>query len=365
MRTENDLMAALRSLAPPAPDDAAVLRGVRRRVARRRIRRAGGLTGVTGLAAAITAVAVVTGSAPGPAIAGGHHPPAQKTTTQRAQTAAYIVRHAAAAEARAARMIQVTRDSAGVSYMSVATQRTVFVSSRRTSDGQPLLASAESIKGTTYTNMDVDYKDRAYTVNSASTLDGGPSGAKGIVIGSWLPGVTASDPASAYTAALRKGIIKVIGYRKLNGRQTILIQVDFQKVKDQNAPPAQICPARHAGAPSSSGSASSGPSITPCGPLPPGTVTCKFVPLGVDEVWLDASTYLEVQEATIAPKTVGGTASDKLPTCAKVVGWSTTTRSVDWLPPTRHNLALLNLTPPAGFTQVSNQQMAQYLGPYS
>ena len=54
-----------------------------------------------------------------------------------------------------------------------------------------------------------------------------------------------------------------------------------------------------------------------------------------------------------------------LPTCAKVVGWSTTTTRVDWLPPTRHNLALLNLTPSAGFTQVSNQQMGQFLGPYS
>jgi hypothetical protein len=363
MRTENDLRAALRSMEPPAPDEDTVLRGVRRRVARRRILRAGGLTGVTGLAAAVTAIAVVTGTTPGPAVASGHHPRAPKTATLSAQTAAYIVQHAAAAEAGAARMIQVTRDRAGVSYLSVATQQTLFVSSRRTSHGQPLLASAENITGTTYTNMDVDYKDRAYTVNSASTLDAGPWGAKGIVIGSWLPGVTASDPASAYTAALRKGTIKVIGYRKLNGHQTILIQVDFQKVKDQICPPP-----RHAGAPSSSGSASSGPSRTPCEPLPPGTVTCKRVPPDVNEVWLDASTYLEVQEATIAPTTVGGGPPDKpgvRPTCAKVVGWSTTTTSVDWLPPTKQNLALLNLTPPAGFTQVSNQQIAQYLGPYS
>jgi hypothetical protein len=351
MRTENDLMAALRSLAPPAPDDAAVLRGVRRRVARRRIRRAGGLTGVTGLAAAITAVAVVTGSAPGPAIAGGHHPPAQKTTTQRAQTAAYIVRHAAAAEARAARMIQVTRDSAGVSYMSVATQRTVFVSSRRTSDGQPLLASAESIKGTTYTNMDVDYKDRVYNVNSASTRDGGPWGAKGIVIGSWLPGVTASDPASAYLAALRKGLIKVIGYRKLDGRQTILIQLDYQKMK--HIPNLYPCQTHHAGCP--------GPA------LPPRPGTCKLPPPPVDEVWLDTSTYLEVQEATIEPKTVMHSLHRPriVWACYKVVGWSPTTTRMEWLPPTKKNLALLNLTPPAGFTQVSNKQIAQYLGPYS
>lgn len=351
MRTENDLMAALRSLAPPAPDDATVLRGVRRRVARRRILRAGGLTGVTGLAAAVTAVAVVTGSAPRPAIAGGHHLPAQKTTTHRAQTAAYIVRHAAAAEADAARMIQVTRDRAGVDYLSVATQQTLFVSSRRISDGMPLMASAESIKGTTYTATLVDYKDRAYNVNSASTLDGGPWGAKGIVIGSWLPGVTASDPASAYIAALRRGLIKVIGYRNLDGRQTILIQLDYQKMK--HIPNLYPCQTQHAGCP--------GPA------LPPRPASCKLPPPPVNEVWLDASTYLEVQEATIEPKTVMHSLRTHrvVWACYKVVGWSATTTRMDWLPPTKKNLALLNLTPPAGFTQVSNQQIARYLGPYS
>jgi hypothetical protein len=51
--------------------------------------------------------------------------------------------------------------------------------------------------------------------------------------------------------------------------------------------------------------------------------------------------------------------------CYQVVGWSATTTSMDWLPPTKQNLALLDLTPPAGFTQVSNQQISQYLGPYS
>jgi hypothetical protein len=305
---------------------------------------------VIGLAAAITAVAVVTGSAPGPAIAGGH-PPAQKTQTHRAQTAAYIVRHAAAAEAKAARMIQVTRDRAGVDYLSVATQQTLFISSRRTSDGQPLMASADSIKGTTYTSTLIDYKDRAYNVNTASTLNGGPWGAKGIVIGSWLPGVTARDPASAYAAALRRGIIKVIGYRTLDGRQTILLQIDYQKLK--HIPNLYPCQARHARCPGPA--LSSRPS------------TCKLPPPAVDEVWLDASTYLEVQEATIEPKTVMYQVRKPhvVWACYKVEGWSPTTTRVDWLPPTRHNRALLNLTPPAGFTQVSNRQIARYLGPYS
>jgi hypothetical protein len=84
-------------------------------------------------------------------------------------------------------------------------------------------------------------------------------------------------------------------------------------------------------------------------------------------VWLDASTYLEVQEATIEPKTVMHQVRKQhiVWACYKVVSWSPATTRVDWLPPTRKNLALLNLTPPAGFTEVSNQQIARYLGPYS
>jgi hypothetical protein len=357
VRTENDLRAVLTSLEPPAPDADTVLRGVRRRIARRRILRAGGLTGLGGLAAGATAVAVVTATMPGPAVGG--HPSASAlpsaTATHQAQTAAYIVEHAAAAEAAAARMIQVIHDGAGVNYLSVATQQTLSVSSKRTSTGRPLFASAESIKGTTYTNSLVDYKDRAYTVNSASTLDSGPWGAKGIVIGSWLPGVTASDPASAYTAALRQGIIKVIGYRTVDGRQTILIQINNQKVKAKlRRPDPQTCKPQP-----------SGPQ-PPCA-APPQPRTCKLPPPPVNEVWLDASTYLEVQEATIEPKTTMYPLHRPPITwaCYKVVGWSQTTAHMDWLPPTKHNLGLLTLTPPAGFTQVSNQQMGQYLGPYS
>ena len=102
--------------------------------------------------------------------------------------------------------------------------------------------------------------------------------------------------------------------------------------------------------------------------MPPRPRTCKLPPPPVNEVWLDASTYLEVQEATIEPRAVMRMVPGKhgvVWACYTVVGWSATTTSVDWLPPTKHNLGLLNLTPPAGFTQVSNQKMAQYLGPYS
>jgi hypothetical protein len=50
-------------------------------------------------------------------------------------------------------------------------------------------------------------------------------------------------------------------------------------------------------------------------------------------VWLDASTYLEVQKATLDPRTVMHMYWHKQrhvgPECYKVVGWSATTTSVD------------------------------------
>lgn len=325
VRTESDLCAVLRTLEPDRPDRDGVLNGVRRRVARRRLAQTGGSLG--GVAAVVTAVVLVTG--PGPI-------PPSPTVTPRVQTADFIIKHAASAEKNAARMIQVTRDGAGVDYMSVATQQTLFISSLRI-HGRPLLASSEAIKGTTYTSTLVDYKDRAYNIISASTRDSGPWGAKGIVIGSWLPGVTASDPVAAYTAALRKGIIKVIGYRNFHGRRTILIKLNGGKFKRATA-----CK------PSSGGKSCFSPGRS-----------CKSLPTGRVEVWLDATTYLEIAEAKITPKFVGP------PSCPKFTGWSTDLTKFQWLRPTKHNLALLNLTPPAGFTRVSSHQMGVYLGPYS
>jgi hypothetical protein len=343
VRTENDLRAVLRALEPAVPDQEAVFRGVRRRVARRRLVQAG--SGLAGVAATVTAIVLVTGAA-GPGLPGpGDQPSPSPAPAQQIQTAAYIVTHAATAEKNAARMIQVTRDGAGAEYMSVATQQTLFISSLRI-HGRPLLASADGIKGTTYTSTLIDYKDRAYNVVKASTRDGGPWGAKGLTIGSWLPGVTASDPATAYTKALRHGIIKVIGYRSLEGRKAILIQVNDTKIKLQT-----LC--RQAGSSAKCRMYSSRPG------------SCKALPDGKDEVWLDASTYLEIAEAKITPKSTGGQAGAKHPTCAKFAGWLTAMTRFQWLRPTKHNLALLNLTPPAGFTRVSSHQMGVYLGPYS
>lgn len=329
VRTENDLRTVLRALEPAVPDQDAVLRGVRRRVARRRLIQAGSTA--SGVAAVVTAIALVTGVGPGPQTPGGRSSPTP-TPAQQAQTAAFIVRHAASAEKAAARMIQVTNNGAGVTYLSVATQQTLFVSSLRVHGG-PLMASSESIKGTTYTATLVDYKDRAYNVATASTRDGGPWGAKGLVVGSWLPGVTASDPAAAYTAALRKGTIKVIGYRGLDGRKTILIRIIG--VRDK----------------SSGGAYGKKPAAR--------AKSCKPLPKGGYEVWLDASTYLERQEAMVQPK------FSRHDGCLTFTGWSTATTRVQWLRPTSHNLDRLNLTPPAGFARVSGHQMDILLRPYS
>lgn len=328
MRTENDLRAGLRALEPVDPDQNAVLSGVRRRIARRRVLQAG--SGLSAVAAAVTAIAMVTGAGPGPQVPASRPTP---TADPPVQTAAYIVRHAATAEKNAARMIQVSRDGAGVDYTSVATQQTVFISGLRF-HGRPVLASAEGIKGTTYYSTSVDYKDRAYNVVKASTRDGGPWGAKGLVIASWLPGVTASDPAAAYAAALRKGTIKVLGYRGLHGKKAILIQIVGAGDKSSNG--AYVTP--------KAGRAHS----------------CKPLPSGGYEVWLDASTYLEMQEAKVDPKFVRSRSG-----CLMFTGWSTAITKMQWLRPTKHNLALLNLTPPAGFARVSSHQMDLYLRPYS
>ena len=46
--------------------------------------------------------------------------------------------------------------------------------------------------------------------------------------------------------------------------------------------------------------------------------------------------------------------------------WSPIIDRVTWLSPTRENLALLTLTPPAGFTKIPYSELAQkYLGPIS
>lgn len=363
MRTESDLVAALKSLEPHAPDGAALLRSVRRRSARRRIARAGGLAGLTSMAAVVTAVALTAGTTGGPAISDGHQRAARKAATEPARTAAYVVRHAAAARAAASRMIQVSRNGSGLYYTSVATRQQVYISRTRTSNGQPLMAYKESIKGATYTSMLVDYKDRAYEVQSASTRDGGPGGARGIVIGSWLPwlpSVKASNPAAAYTAALKQKRIKVIGYRNLAGRKTVLIHI-------LPPPPARCW--RHfteaGGHPAAR--------VVPCnspGAVPLPRSKCPTSPT-IDAVWLDASTYLTAREVRMEPtyqtaREVRMEWDGHPPgQCAKVTGYRKYTTSYWWLQPTKRNLTRLDLTPPPGFTQVSSKKMADYLGPYS
>jgi hypothetical protein len=51
---------------------------------------------------------------------------------------------------------------------------------------------------------------------------------------------------------------------------------------------------------------------------------------------------------------------------SRKVTWTSVVNHVSWLPPTPANLALLTVTPPAGFTKIPYSELAQrYLGPIS
>jgi hypothetical protein len=79
-------------------------------------------------------------------------------------------------------------------------------------------------------------------------------------------------------------------------------------------------------------------------------------------LWLDAKTYLIVQTETFLPKMspsaqAGGSGGQ---------AYTHLFATVTWLAPTAANLALLNEPVPAGFTKISEQQLAQqYIRRYS
>ena len=281
---------------PPGLADRAVGRDRRRKA---RIRLTGTVCAVAATAAVVAAV-IVPGQlggrqAPGPQAAGGH-----------VQTAAYVLRQAAAAQVDSRHLISVNHTSDGVTYTSVAAQQQRFVSSKLDSSGQPYLQMKTEVNGSAYTQTTVEYQHQVYSTFTASSVDHGWT----VTISPVLPLQTDNDPVVAFQQALKAGTATVIGHRSLNGRDTILL-----RVKD----------------------ASNKAGDTSAAALPP------------YYVWLDSSSYLVVQ-------------TQRFDTVTR----SQVVQHITWLSPTPGNLALLTLTPPAGFTKIPDSEMAQkYLGPVS
>lgn len=317
--------------------DRAVSGNRRRRQARNR------LSAAAGAAASTAAVAMVIAGLPGS--------PAQHLVQVRharhvqAQTAAYVLRQAAAAQVNSRRLISVDHQPGwdGSLYTDVATQQ------QRASSRWPHLQWSSIIRHGTFTETDVDYQHHAYSVLIMSSYAQGQRSS--VTISSWLPLQTNPDPAVAFRRALRAGIITVVGHRTLRGRDTILLHVNEPVVKRGPLPRRATCIA------------------TPPPPDPPSSI------------WIDASTYLVVQtehwlrDMRLHPRPVPGSvkwswvgAPIGHGKCSHGTGWQTWRPVIDevtWLRPTRPNLALLTVHPPAGFTHVSYSQMVQYLGPTS
>jgi hypothetical protein len=268
------------------------------------------LTGAAGAAAVVAALAIAIAAVPG----GSSGRPAlrRQTTGLKAQTAAYVLDRAAAAQVNSYRMISVDQSAgSGLIYTDVATQHQRIVSSLRDSSGQPYFQQATAIGGGAYTETDVEYQHRVYATFTTSSMDDGER----VTLSSFLPLQTSKDPAVAFRQALRAGIITVVGHRRLNGRDTILIRVKATS-----------------------------------------RLKGVFARRPASLIWLDARTYLVVQTEDFVPHFLGGSKAT----------WAPAIHHVTWLSPTKRNLALLTLTPPAGFTKISYAELAQkYLGPIS
>jgi hypothetical protein len=296
--------------------DQAVRRN-RKRTARNRL--AGAAAAVAVAAVAATVVATVPGS---PASRPISTRPVNKSAAiqphhQRlqVQTDAYVVAHVATALADSYHMISVDRGSGGmdtgsINYTDLATQQQRYVSGLRDSAGEPYLQTTTSISHGIWTESDFDYADHAYSVLTASDMDHGQR----VTVSSWLPLQSNPDPAVAFRQALKAGTITVVGHRTLDGRDTILLHAS-----DKSADPMH---------PSS--------------------------------IWVDASTFMVVQTQHFIHAYKGG--SFIAPTPTSQLMWIPLVDRVTWLDPTTQNLALLTMSPPAGFTEVPYSTMVTYLG---
>jgi hypothetical protein len=288
--------------AGPGLADQAV-RGNRRRAARIR------LTGAVGAVALAAAVAITLTTLPG-------RPPGRQSIGRHAvrlhaQTAAYVLSQAAAAQVNSNRLISVDRDpEGGVTYTDVAAKRQRQVFSR----GGLSFQMGTAISGGVYKETDVEYRHHVWsTFTTSSVQDGTP-----FIIAPFLPFLqTSNNPAVAFRQALNAGRVTVMGHRSLNGHDTILLRWDtpafvrlgHKIIRRRNLPPASL-------------------------------------------VWLDARTYLVVQTEQFQ--------------MARPGSFTPLFDHVTWLDPIPANLALLTVIPPPGFTKIPYLQMNQkYIVPIS
>ncbi|MGH3274722.1 MAG: hypothetical protein ACRDNZ_10455 [Streptosporangiaceae bacterium] len=312
---------------------AGLLDGAVRRNHQRKIRNR--LAGGVGAVLAIGTVAAVVAAVPGgaaarPVVAAGTghaktghaktghaksaHAKAAQVPAVSAQTAAFVLSKVEAAQVSTRSMISVVREGGqtGTTYTDLATQQQRNVTGVLDSSGQPYFQTAEKVSGGTDTVITVEYQDHVYSIQTSSSA--GYAG-----VSSWLPLQSNSNPAAAFQQAIKSGKITVLGHQNLNGRDTILLQ----------APPMQADPSGL-------------------------THPHRWI-------WVDAHTYLVVQTKWFigdwdGPFIIGQTKATFTPV----------EDQVSWLAPTPANLALLTVTPPAGFTQVPYSVMAEkYLGPIS
>jgi hypothetical protein len=276
------------------------------------------LTGAVGATAVMAAAAVVIATVPGRP--SGRPVPTRPAAGLKALDAAYVLNRAAAAQVNSYRMISVDQagGQSGTIYTDVTTQQQLIVSALRDSSGGPYYKISTVISGGAYIETDVEYQHQVYSTFTTSSMDAGSQ----VTLSSFLPLQTNANPAVAFQQALKAGTITVVGHQNLHGRDTILIRV-------KSATKA----------------------------------TSRIGPWPASSIWIDATTYLVVQTEHFIPNfqaiTTPSAAAGK-PT------WLPEIDYVTWLNPTPGNLALLTLTPPAGFTKISEAEMGQkYLGPLS